>query len=239
MITATMNAKEIERAYLSVSPKLRNFCNYRLDELRKWALRNRQKTVWRSLIHNAYGMKFLLVLKWCGYSQSCHFINVYCEETNEWIDDTPADKGMSAYSTHFLRRYAERILGDKDIPIEKAMMLFIKRNIAQVNVYADGNDTVYASDDGIALCKYDERRSLTIRKTFVSLDMLKETQSAAYDKIRHVLDKQKGIILDAWSRREAICSSEVSYYTNALDMLSIGEAQSIYSQFFDKNNKHK
>lgn len=94
-------------------------------------------------------------------------------------------------SSHFFNRYAERT----GIPAVYPAIIgkFHANNVTHQIIYADPVDTpdrrrfVYAVNDGIILGEIENRRKVYIFRTFVSLDMLKDTQRQAYNVVSELL----------------------------------------------------
>lgn len=231
MITASMTAPDIAKEFDRHRERIDKWCDYRLVELRKWCIGHHVKSAWKTLTHEAYGLRYMVVLYYGGITKSGKVVLAFCNETNEWVEDVPVSYGMCTSTTHFFRRYAERALGDKEMALEKAAQYFVTRNAANICVYCKGDDFVYAVNDGIILCRLDRKRSILVRKTFVSMEMLRHTQKTAYDKIKDVLAHYEDKVRECARSGTSVTSVTIdSTYAHIL----MNEANDIYKQYFEK-----
>ena len=63
------------------------------------------------------------------------------------------------------------------------------RNVVKIYESEDGKQLAYASRNGITLCRHDRERGVTKHCTYVSRDMLGETQEAALETILGDIDE--------------------------------------------------
>lgn len=98
-------------------------------------------------------------------------------------------------------------------------------------LYSDGDFFVTACEQGICLGKYDKKRGVILNRTFVSIDMLKDSQMQAWEKINRYISlalevkHEYGLYSDRFQNLLREIPVEMS--------LSIDEARSIYASFYD------
>ena len=96
---------------------------------------------------------------------------------------------MDAYSAHFFKRYAER----EGIPYEmpKIITRFFMENRSMVKIYESEDDlqVAFASRNGVDLCRSDKERGITKHCTYVSRDMLGDSQEEALQVILGDIDE--------------------------------------------------
>lgn len=149
----------------------------------------------------------------------------YCYQPD--IKDT-----MDAFSTHFFNRYAQRTGREANYP--KIMCEFFMNNMHFVIIYKDEEkgESVYASREGISLCRTIKSLGITRFCTFVSNELLKETQREAYDivqfKIREAEKKMSGDA-DMNTRIE-----QIRAWSDSCDYVTY-EASKIYGLFFEED----
>jgi len=150
-----------------------------------------------------------------GYSTLYYILNPSLEE-------------MCAVTSHFLCRYAERT--GFPFSVQEALGRFSVENAYQKSIYWTEDRTVFACRQGLILAEWDKKRNFLVWKTFVSLDMLKDTQREAYEKIIVILDVMGEAYSKAHSNRELIFTSDI------IETLSIGlsvEVKKIYAKYWE------
>lgn len=158
---------------------------------------------------------------------------VYDGKRMNYIGSFAGRSLVAIYSTHFFERYRERT-NRPELTIEQAIGEFMVECPYMSDIYDDNNGRiVYAIPDGICLCEYTTGKCTKIYfRTFVSLDMLKDTQLQAWSQVRDDLLKLKEHserYLDSdkwWKKKNDICDS-------TMGSLNRREADAIYSQYFN------
>lgn len=197
MITGSMTGRELFEIFKKDKPKLEKFASDKarklLRELRKgmkeyttqcYDFKTKEQTEYkvcvfvnRSSIRNYYSDMF-----------------IYCKETNDYVcvavlTDEENNMEQFSYTPHFLHRYAERALGVGSMPINR-VLAHIEREVAYtVLIYKNETSKVIATSMGLYLQKVDSKRGINICKTFISIDMLKESQIKAYIVVADLIQK--------------------------------------------------
>lgn len=236
MIVSTMTANEVFEVMERDTERLAAWASYREKELMRELRKSRRETVAQSYDYHTDNADYVIILR-CnrkGYISRLRF--AFIQETLEYVTIATQGgrKGALSYSTHLLRRYAERVLHDTTLPIRK-ILLKLTQNDVTACLYADDDYYVSGSEMGICLGKYDNQRTILVYRTFVSIDMLKETQLSAWEKVSDFVKKVAEL-----KKRYGLYSHQCQAALKQCPMdmhLSIDEAQSIYASFFDKNDK--
>lgn len=228
MLTARSTPEDIARFIEKNAERMAGIEEELGRQLRKLCIRNRMKTAARSVVKTVDGTRvaFLCRYELRGFGFVCYH-QMYVSETNEWLSRVYARSDCAfSITAHCVRRYAERCLGDRDMPAEKVLMQLTKRNACFYTVYYDdAGHQVRACRDGLFLCLMDERRSILVQKTFVSMDMLKRTQRAAYDAV------QRLFLREGFGVSETVESALNSRF-DALVIPTCERAIDIYAEFF-------
>lgn len=118
----------------------------------------------------------------------------------------------------------------------KVMSYFFYDFMGAIGIYGDEDGKfVYAIDSGIMLGIFDFDRQILFIKTFVSLDMLKETQLRSFEKIKVNLDETRRRVMES---RKSDDNEKVNFefdkaYKNLLSV-DATEARDIYATFFEE-----
>lgn len=146
-------------------------------------------------------------------------------------DDTP----MTAYTDHFFHRYAERTGMPPDTTIEQAIAAYYRGYTQPVLLYSDEDDAhmhraVYAERQGIKLTEIDPERWFLYR-TFVSLNMLKPTQRAAYRTVMDLIERSNDLrnLSDRYHGERG--DFRKAYADENIALLN--EASDIYAKYFE------
>lgn len=237
MITATMTDVELMREFDKHRLTTNRFLYHRMMELYKLCRKTRSDTASRSIVRDANGMRYLLVYRYHmkGDILFTCWILVFCEETNEWLEDDKASPYMRSFTTHYFKRYALRALGRDDMAIKDiALEHALHNDSTQIEIYNSGCEFVFATKQGINICEYDSSRHILVFKTFVSMDMLGRCQRAAVYKVEKALN-------DIAERRKKARSSAKTFYecekVPEEYWLTIDEADAIYRQYFEEKGK--
>lgn len=134
------------------------------------------------------------------------------------IDDS--DFLRDKLTPHFIKRYRERGLKVEDWPTEKVVAHFFMRNQRRVIVFNDPDDertAVYATEEGILICKKDEKKGFLELSTYIDDGMLYGTQRMAKEKIFSKIPKD--------------IDPDQHYYISTIIGELLPIAQDIYSKY--------
>jgi len=113
-----------------------------------------------------------------------------------YINSSIHEDTINLFSSHFFRRYAER----EDIPfaMPKIITNFFMVNRNQIKIYEseDLEQTAYAFRNGISLSKSNPSLGHTLHFTYVSRDMLGETQEDALCAVLDEIDRAESFQRD-------------------------------------------
>lgn len=164
----------------------------------------------------------------------------YVKERNEYVNVSIVGRStlpQFAYTTHCLKRYAERYMKSPDASLN-AIIANIEKNIVYtIELYHDGGENhVWANSAGLFLQKHDDKRDIRICKTFVSVEMLKTSQIAAYASVA-------GLIEEYSKTFNSIAPHDVYTISKCFnqDLLRQGVThemlQELYGEFFEKKQQ--
>lgn len=239
MITYNMTSEEISNQVDKDRERILKFISYRYKEmersLRKGLIRRKAyRIIDYKCGYNNYKIILYIESKFHTFS-----LLIRDDLTNELIDVTYSWESQidpvpyTARSIHFFRRYAERFLQQPDLEINKSILEYYKDYTCSVIMYRDGEKIVYAGRDGITLTIFDEERYIVHAVTFISFNLLKETQFAAWFKAQRA-----SIKIDRLARMELQENGKMSpdsamfWQLSKEEMLSLEEASDIYSIYF-------
>lgn len=231
MIVATMNGKEVLDVMKRDSDRVIAWAVHREKELFRELRKSRREIIAKSYDYHTDNADYIIILK-CnknGYVSRLRF--AFIKETLEYVVLGTANgiRGMISYSVHLLKRYAERVLHDKSMPIHKVLLKFSFED-ASVCIYNDNKFFVVAKEKGICLGEYDSRRDIVIHKTFVSFDLLKETQFQAWNKISDYITKVQKLRLKH-GLYSSLFQSKLGEIQNEV-LLSVKDVQAIYGSYY-------
>lgn len=147
-------------------------------------------------------------------------IYAYCKEKNLYYAvlgnvEEGRDFGITAYTPHFFKRYALRACG-KDVGLKDAIPCFVStsRRDSIIVYYNDKNgEFAYANEMGLLLGKFDIRRSVSVFRTFVSYDMLGQSQKDTFCKVfPYLLGIRYGILKPSQEDCSAIYANVCNIY---------------------------
>jgi len=143
---------------------------------------------------------------------------------------------MEVYTSHFFKRYQERTHSRHSYPTIVAQ--FLARTLSTTLLYLDEENlrAVYACRDGIILCTVDIEKQLAYYRTFVSAEMLKNTQREAYEIYLKYLPQ---LLHDTNKRHSKEYYSTEEYHevlNHAPDYDIIGKAGKIYAQYWEEDD---
>lgn len=123
MLTARSTPEDIARFIEKNAERMAGIEEELGRQLRKLCIRNRMKTAARSVVKTVDGTRvaFLCRYELRGFGFVCYH-QMYVSETNEWLSRVYARSDCAfSITAHCVRRYAERCLGDRDMPAEKVL----------------------------------------------------------------------------------------------------------------------
>lgn len=231
MITATMTSAEVHAAVARHYDSIMAHAAHKFKALRRQCIRLHVKSASTAYIREEHGMRLAIVLRLTGNVPAVH-IAAHVPETNEWVEAS-GRAPCSCYTMHYIHRYAERVLGMRDMPLELVLMKKIARNNSCVLAYHDDTGRrVYAGRDGLSLCVNDARRGMLVHRTFVSMDMLKDTQREAHSRLMEQIDKY-----ERFCREHP--AGDMDVVGDIPSFLTLMEAEKIYGKFFNDKKKRK
>lgn len=233
MLTASMNSSDLLRILSADHERIIKWGQYRIKELRSELLKGMKEKIWKYYDYHTDNADYIIVIH-CNRAGKFGIIRfAYIKETNEYLTKIQCVPGYNAISVHMLHRYAERVLNNKDLSIGETLLAFSKLNMSIV-IYYDDTNFVAANERGLVLMKYDARRDIICMKTFVSLDLLKESQYSAWEKVCQIL-KSKQEFKSFTSQRKGLTREErLKSLINIDDeqVLSKQEAFELYATFY-------
>lgn len=145
----------------------------------------------------------------------------YYELTQSNIGDD-----IIVYTSHFLDRYQERmkVVGDR----RHVLTMYRKNNQTYHRIHSKNKYCVYAMRDGLALAIASPERTTFV--TFVSYDMLKPSQKAAFDKVRLLFRKDVKIIKER--RDEGYDDQSIINMLHLANADMFEGAETLYDMFF-------
>lgn len=233
MLTASMNSNDLLRILSADHERIVRWGQYRIKELRSELLKGMKEKIWKYYDYHTDNADYIIVIH-CNRAGKFGIIRfAYIKETNEYLTKIQCVPGYNAISVHMLHRYAERVLKNKDLSIGETLLAFSQQNMSIV-IYHDDTNFVAANGKGLVLMKYDARRDIMCMKTFVSLDMLKESQYSAWEKVSEIL-KSKQEFKSFTAQRKGMIGEEKWKSLVDIDdkqVLSKQEAFELYATFY-------
>lgn len=198
MITSTMTGEELYKYFCRDRGALINFMDKKAAKLKKELRCGMKAKVSQCYDYLYKGVPYKLsVIVSRNAKYYCADVFIYVKETNDYVSvallDLQARVAQYSLTTHFLHRFAERYLHRVDMSINTILTKYQRHVIYTVVIYNDGKRYVVASNAGLILQEMDERRGIRVCKTFVSLEMLKSSQIATYEKVAWILEKYSKI----------------------------------------------
>ena len=235
MLVATMSSSEVFDTLEKDLERVAAFTAHKEKALMKELRKSRLEMVSQSYDYHAPNADYIIIVR-CnrkGYVSKLRF--AFIKETLEYVGIVTqlGHRGIVSYSVHLLRRYAERVLHDTSLPMRKIFLKFTQNSVTAC-LYTDKDFFVTACDDGICLGKYVHTRVIIVHRTFVSVDMLKEKQLMAYEKIEGYVTlalavrNKYGLYSEEFQKFQAEIPEKIS--------LSADEAQRIYASYYGKDD---
>lgn len=235
MLVATMSSSEIFNMLEKDVERIDSFISHKEKILMRELKKSRLEMVSQSYDYHTPNADYIIIVR-CnrkGYVSKLRF--AFIQETLEYIGVVTqlGHRGIVSYSVHLLRRYAERVLHDTSLPMRKIVQKFMQNSVTAC-LYTDKDFFVTACDEGICLGKYDHTRGVIVHRTFVSVDMLKEKQLLAWEKL-------DGYVTHALAIRNEYGLHSEQFQKILSDIqekmsLSADEAQRIYASYYGKDD---
>ncbi len=233
MIVATMTSAEITQILLQDVDRVKAYDSHKEKLLMRELRKSRLETVAQSYEYHTDNADYVIVIRINrkGYVSRLRF--AFIQQTLEYVSPVTMGmmRGIMSFSVHLLHRYAERALHDTSLPI-KTLILKFTRDFISSCLYRDGNRFVSGCAQGICLGEFDGKRGILVYKTFVSLDMLKESQLAAWEKVERYYKYSQDVY-----HKYGLYSEEFQRLLSTMPdemQLSTEEAQSIYASYYEK-----
>ena len=243
MITPFMTSEEISKQVDKDRERIGRFISYRFKDmernLRKGLIRRK---IYRVIDYKCGTNNYKIIL----YIEDKHHtfsLMIHDNITNELIDVTYSwnvqDKPIpyTARSVHFFKRYAERFLQEPDKDLNDVILEYYKDFNCAIVMYQKDDKLVYASRDGLALAVYDERRNITHVITFISLNLLKDSQFIAWLKAQRA-----SIKIDKLAEEELKTSGRLApdsthfWQLDAEETFTLKEASELYDMYFKEKD---
>ncbi len=189
----TMNALEIQDQFFKEREEVLNYTLEKGMALRKSLRKGMGKMVRKGYRYTSRSLTQYWIAIVSERNKTYAYGSIYRPDDGMLIElpfckDNPVDI-PNAYTQHFLRRYAERILGNPDLTPLRTFVLLMTRTDVKILLHQSGADSVYAGVEGLFMNHRDQDRDLDVSKTCVSLDMMKQSQSEAYRKMADLLER--------------------------------------------------
>lgn len=247
MILPTFTADEVSSHY-SVDE---DFLCHRVDEsLKRWRKyilrtnRSRNLSAAYSAYCNSSCQEYIIVNLWyIDVRYFNHYIklavvrdpenNITYYVTNNRGKYPGGVNVVYAYTDHFFRRYAERLGLNPNLSINDIISIFYRDQIC-VPIYFDDIKSprriVYANAKGIILAERNKQNWI-VRRTFVSLDMLKPLQREAYRNAMDAL-QEYGTAVKSYLRNED-ATMFFDFVNKDSYVKTIEQSIDIYSEYFN------
>lgn len=143
---------------------------------------------------------------------------------------------VSIYSTHFFDRYRERT-NQPNLTLPQAIADYTYNATMLCCIYYDYEKgrVVYAVANGICLCTtdFDENNKKFYFRTFVSYDMLKDTQEGAWKVMKEEMERYQDTIGHIKNTGSPYYQKMLQELNDKDGTLRTEEANKIYAQFFE------
>ncbi len=144
---------------------------------------------------------------------------------------------IDCYTYHFMERYRQRT-SKLVMPMREVVGRFALANISNICIWQDEDDSrrAFAVRQGLAFAKADRVYNRWIYTTYVSNDMLGETQREAKAIIQELLDRQDTLFNGAKKYHQAEWDLLDAVITQKLKRLR-PIAQEIYNSYYEEINE--
>ena len=240
MLTGTMNAEDLHRIYDVDMLRIYNFLNHKENELRRQLKKGFSKKCAKCYDYHTPNADYKLAL--CVYVRRSIFdVYMYIKETNEYVVVTAKARQESSsclvFTPHYIRRLSERMYGVEQTDVNKTLTKFIMDCNTSIYLYNRGLQFVFALHNGISLAQYDKKRDLMLMKTFVSTDMLKDTQIAAWVRVADYVAKFDRLVEENGARYGYTYADIINKLSAEMVDINFDEITKIYGDYFNKKEK--
>lgn len=235
-----MVASDLQKIYDGDRERIYRFLDHKEAELRRQLKKGLSKKCAKCYDYKTSNADYKLSL--CVYSRrSIIDVYMYIKETNEYVIVTAKanqnDDACMVFTPHYIRRMGERVYGDKEMEVNKILTYFILHSNTSINIYHNGRNYVFATQGGISLALYDEKRDLMVLKTFVSVEMLKSTQISAWERVAGLIESFDRFVEDESSRNGTTTADVLKQLSYEVSKLDLEEINNIYGEHFNKKKK--
>lgn len=237
MLTGTMVATELQKIYNCDKERIFRFLERKEPELRRQLKKGFARKCSKCYDYNTKNAEYKLSI--CVYSRrSFIYVYMYIYETNEYVLVTAMtnkdDYACIVFTPHYIRRMGQRIYGDKEMGINKILAYFILHSNTSINIYHHERNYVFATQGGISLAIYDDKRDLMVLKTFISVEMLKSTQIEAWNRVASLVED-----FDRFVEEKSVRNGNTNEYilhqlSFEISKLDLDEISNIYGEYFNK-----
>ena len=131
-----------------------------------------------------------------GYDEYfVHLIVVpFAKDKYQYLHWQSSKVDVFKYTSHFFERYKERMNVKGNM--KQAVKRYFKNAKSMVCVYWKNDRFVYVMDDGLVLGVADQQLGMKVGCTFVSYNLLKNSQRTSFDKIQAVVEDMRNVHMD-------------------------------------------
>lgn len=186
MITGNMNIWDILAVYDRNERRIGLFASEKMARLARSLRKGMAKDASKCYdLTTSDKTEFKVAVKAWRNGEGIYVVFAYCKETNAYYRcETDVERRAQclhrAYTTHYLHRYAQRILGDETLSINATLTRMLDIETDLLLVYQDGEDGVFATRVGMVFVNDDRKREVVLFRTVVSVEMLKTSQASVY-----------------------------------------------------------
>lgn len=161
------------------------------------------------------------------------FAVVHDERRNLYITSLLNYTQVAIHTSHFFERYRERT-NRLNLSIDQTIGEYFYNTLCIATIYISEQRIVFAIAEGICLCEYDvnDCNKLYFR-TFVSYDMLKQTQEQAWRIVQNSLLQIRNHSVNAKDPGSPKWLEQRERLISSLGYLDSECAMKIYSQYFE------
>lgn len=149
-------------------------------------------------------------------------------ETKEYVLLTEtAIRGVEPlliFTTHCLKRIWERFFNEKSFDLNKCLVSYFDDTNLQIPIYRNGNDLVSVTKGGLMFQKDNSIRHTRIFKTFVSFNMMGETQKKAFEQVKIIYDNYNSIDIHS--------NDEITSFNKISNIIDQDYIYKIYGEYF-------
>jgi hypothetical protein len=196
MLVDSMNSIELTKEYISDFFNVNRKCEHLVKEVRKKAIRNKnkrfkkifeynspQKNKWLVLVDHNNGDPLILPML---YYLNKGKVNVLTQQ--------PRSKYFFHYTTHFFQRYNQRFLHQEGLSLVEVIKTFIPVNsIATYDFIVENNENrIFARfKDGVGLgyFEYYNEFYVSYMKTYISSNMIGDWQEGKFNSVSSDFEK--------------------------------------------------